>query len=135
MRFDIVPETFARTNLETAEQINLERALSAVGRFEGHVVLGHVDATAELLKRQPEGDGERWRFHIPPAVAPFSVEKGSITLNGISLTIAACNDSEFDIALIPTTLTMTNFAALTVGDKVNVEADYFAKLLHKWYKQ
>ena len=132
MRFDVIPETFARTNLATADAINLERALAANGRFEGHVVLGHVDATAELLARTPEGAGERWRFALPASIAPYVVEKGSLCLNGISLTIAACGEDWFEIALIPTTLQVTNFSDLEPGSQVNVEADYFAKLLYKW---
>ncbi len=132
LRFDIIPETFARTNLATADPINLERALAAHGRFEGHVVLGHVDATTELVARTPEGEGERWRFALPQEIAPFVVEKGSICLNGISLTIAGCADDWLEIALIPTTLAVTNLAGLQPGATVNVEADYFAKLLYKW---
>ncbi len=133
MAFDIVPETFARTNLDTANVINLERALAASGRFEGHVVLGHIDTTAELLENKPEGAGRRFKFSLPETIADFAVAKGSITVNGVSLTIAACGTADFEIAVIPTTLQLTNLGKLEIGDRVNLEADYFAKLLRKWH--
>lgn len=130
--FDVVPESFARTNLASAELINLERAMTANGRFEGHIVLGHVDGVVELLKKKPEGEGERLTFSAPDTLKPFLTEKGSITLNGVSLTIASVSEKNFDVAIIPQTLEKTNFHALKTGDMVNYEADYFAKLLHKW---
>ncbi len=133
MHFDIIPETFARTNLNESKAINLERALAANGRFEGHIVLGHIDTTTQLLEKKPEGAGERMRFAIPEVIADYIVTKGSITINGVSLTIAACESDSFEIALIPTTLELTNLGKLQVGDSMNIEADYFAKLLHKWH--
>lgn len=135
LRFDVVPETFRRTNLAEAKHVNLERSLSASGRFEGHVVLGHVDAVATLLKRKTEGDGEWFRFATPTNLAPYFVDKGSVSLNGISLTIAKCDHESFEIAIIPHTLELTNLSDLKAGAKVNVEADYFAKLLYKWQSE
>lgn len=130
--FDVVPETFRRTNLGIAETVNLERALAANGRFEGHVVLGHVDAIMPLISRAREGNGERFIFRLPPELSPYFTEKGSVCLNGISLTIADLDSEKFSIAVIPHTLEETNFKLLKIGDEVNVEAEYFAKLLFKW---
>ncbi len=129
MTFDVVPETFTRTNLSTACVVNLERAMPANGRFEGHIVLGHVDGTAECVNRKKEGNGERFVFSLPRTIAPFVIEKGSITINGISLTIASASDEMFEIAVIPHTLEVTNLGTLQKGDLVNVEADYLGKLL------
>lgn len=131
MGFDVVPETFRRTNLGAADLVNLERAMPATGRFEGHVVLGHVDGTAALISRIAEGEGERFVFALPDALRKYFVEKGSVCVNGISLTIAALTGESFAIALIPHTLQLTNLKALQPGDLVNIEADYFAKLLLK----
>ncbi len=78
MKFDVVPETFSRTNLGKAKRVNLERAMPADGRFEGHIVLGHVDSQTKLLSRTKEGNGERFVFTLPPEITPFAVEKGSV---------------------------------------------------------
>lgn len=134
IRFDVVPETFAKTNLQKAKTVNMERAMTANGRFEGHVVLGHIDGTTEVIKRKKESSGERFIFRIPGKLKQFFVQKGSICINGVSLTIANCNEETFEIALIPLTLKETNLGNLTQGDSVNIEADYFAKLLFKWQK-
>jgi riboflavin synthase len=129
--FDVVPETFRRTNLGTAELVNLERAMPATGRFEGHIVLGHVDGTTRLISRTAEGEGERFAFALPAELQRYFVAKGSACINGISLTIAALTAKTFEIAVIPHTLAMTNLGTLSAGDEVNFEADYFAKLVLK----
>jgi len=130
--FDVVPETFARTNLGAVELVNLERALSVQGRFEGHIVSGHIDQVSKLLKREKELSGELFTFELPAALEKFLVEKGSITLNGISLTIAILTDDTFSIAIIPQTLEWTNLGLLEEGDAVNVEVDIMGKYLYKW---
>lgn len=133
MRFDVVPETFARTNLGLSKTVNLERAMAADGRFEGHIVLGHVDESAVLTDKTQEGEGMRYTFAVPQSIEPYCVEKGSITINGVSLTIAALKKNTLEIALIPHTLQWTNLRELNIGERVNMEADYFAKLLKKWH--
>lgn len=129
--FDIVPETFAKTNLAVAKSVNLERALKVGGRFDGHIVQGHVDGTLRLLKRNQEKAGEIFVFEKPPAFAKFFVQKGSITLNGVSLTIAAEEEKTFSVAVIPHTLVLTNLGTLRVNEPVNFECDIMAKLLLK----
>ncbi len=133
LKFDIVPETFRRTNLGSAEIVNVERALKADGRFEGHVVQGHIDGFLELLERKKEGEGEFFTFKKPVEYAKYFTEKGSIALNGVSLTIAKEDQDTFGVALIPHTLEITNFGKMKTGDLINFECDIFAKLLYKWH--
>ena len=132
IRFDVVPETFRRTNLKDSQRVNLERAMPIDGRFEGHIISGHVDITTQLLERKKEGEGERFVFHLPEEISAFVVEKGSITVNGVSLTVASVSANAFHIAVIPHTLHCTNLGDLQIRDEVNVEADIMAKYLHKW---
>ena len=123
MRFEILNETFARTNLQNAKFVNLERALRADARFEGHCVLGHVDGVLKFLQKK----GERFRFQKPQNFAKYFVEKGSIALDGVSLTIAKNAADFFEVAIIPQTLTKTNFEFLRENDFVNFECDILAK--------
>lgn len=127
--FDVMPETIRRTNLSEAEVINLERALPASGRFEGHVVQGHVDGVLTLLERKQEGDWQIFVLEKPIEYANLLVEKGSVALNGISLTIASVDKQIFSVALIPHTLENTNFNEAKIGEKINFECDILAKLL------
>jgi riboflavin synthase len=135
LHFDVVPETYAKTNLASSPEVNLERALKADGRFEGHIVQGHTDGTLKFISRQKEGEGERWTLEKPASFDPYFVSKGSITLNGISLTIAKENADTFEVALIPHTLEQTNFQFLQAGDLLNFECDILAKYLEKWNQQ
>ena len=125
--FEILDETFARTNLKSAEFVNLERALPVDGRFEGHVVSGHVDGVLKFLRKS----GEKFFFEMSRGFEKFFIEKGSISLNGVSLTIAAENEKEFCICLISQTLGKTNLGKLKPGDAVNFEIDFLAKLFLK----
>lgn len=134
MSFDVVPETFEKTNLDEAEIVNLERAMPANGRFEGHIVQGHVDGKIKLLERKKEGEGERFIFEKPKEKDKYFVQKGSITLNGISLTIAKDNANTFEVAVIPHTIKETNFKSIKEGDEVNFECDILAKFFEKWEK-
>lgn len=123
-------ETRDRTTvgaLESGDHVNLERALPADGRFEGHVVLGHVDATTELLDREQVGGDWRYTWALPADAAPYVVEKGSIALDGVSFTVATVADDRFETALVPETLERTALDALTPGDRVNVEYDAIAR--------
>ena len=127
---DVMHETLARSSLgalAVGDRVNLERAMPADGRFGGHIVQGHVDATATLLERVP---GERWevvRFTLPAELARYVVEKGSITVDGVSLTVAALDDDSFSVSLIPTTLDLTTLGRKGPGDPVNLEVDVIAK--------
>ncbi|RMH76409.1 MAG: riboflavin synthase [Actinomyces sp.] len=134
---DAVPETLARTTLgdrAPGDAVNLERPLRADGRFGGHIVQGHVDATTELVERRACDDGSwRLRFALPPAVDRYVVEKGSIAIDGVSLTVAAVDErgGTFEIALIPHTHAVTTLGRRRPGDRVNVEADILAKYVER----
>ena len=132
---DVMPETMRRTRLGLANQgtslegvrVNLERALKVGDRLGGHIVQGHVDGVAKLLSRMP---GPRWdvlRFSLPEGLRRYVVEKGSIAVNGTSLTVSAVGDDFFEVSLIPTTLAETTAGELRVGEPVNLEVDQVAK--------
>lgn len=131
---DVMRETLDRSSLGSlrpGDPVNLERAMRADGRFGGHVVQGHVDGTATLVERLP---GDRWevvRFTLPPALARYVVEKGSITVDGVSLTVASVDDDTFTVSLIPTTLELTTLGSRRVGDEVNLEVDVIAKYVER----
>jgi len=128
---DAVPETLDRTTvggLCPDGLVNLERPLTAGGRFGGHVVQGHVDTVTEVLIVRELSDGSRrLSFRLPDELAGQIVEKGSVTLDGVSLTVAAVVDDTFDVALIPHTLQVTTFGRRDSGHQVNVEADVLAR--------
>ena len=131
---DVMAETLSRSSLGElvpGSRVNLERAMSATNRFGGHIVQGHVDGTARILERTP---GDRWevvRFTLPPQVARYVVEKGSITVDGVSLTVSAVDDQSFSVSLIPTTLGLTTLGHKGVGEPVNLEVDVIAKYVER----
>ena len=128
--FDAVPETVARTTVGTwrpGAKVNLERALAIGDRLGGHLVQGHVDAVGEVLVRRPEGQGARLAISLPPAIAPLVAEKGSIAVDGVSLTVATVSRDRFEVALIPETLARTTLGEAGSGTKVNLEADVIAR--------
>jgi riboflavin synthase len=131
---DVMAETLARTSLGAlapGDRVNLERAMPAGGRFGGHVVQGHVDGTATVTERTP---GDRWevvRFTLPRDLARYVVEKGSVTVDGVSLTVSAVGDDWFSVSLIPTTLELTTLGHKGVGDPVNIEVDVLAKYVER----
>ncbi|MCH8614006.1 riboflavin synthase [Arsenicicoccus dermatophilus] len=133
-RVDVMAETLRRSSLgalEVGSPVNLERAMAAGGRFGGHVVQGHVDGTAEILRREP---GDRWEVvtcSLPAALRRYVVEKGSITVDGVSLTVSAVTDETFSVSLIPTTLELTTLGHKQVGDPVNLEVDVIAKYVER----
>ncbi|HEY7017363.1 MAG TPA: riboflavin synthase [Gaiellaceae bacterium] len=130
LEFDAVPETIARTNLgrlETGKEVNLEPALRAGEPLGGHFVQGHVDGVGEVVSLASEGDGARLRVKLEPSLLRYCVEKGSVALDGVSLTIAALGPDWVEIALVPFTLEHTTLARLEAGDGVNVEVDLLAK--------
>ena len=132
--FDVVPETARRTSLSrltTGDRVNLEPALRAGEPMGGHVVQGHVDGVGHVRALEPEGDGSRLTVELPPELLRYCVEKGSIALEGVSLTIAALDDESIDIALVPHTLAATTLGSLAPGDTVNVEVDVLAKYVER----
>lgn len=132
--FDAVPETLDRTSLGTLDhgsRVNLEPALRAGEALGGHYVQGHVDGVGAVRTVEPEGDGKRIWFDAPPELLRYVVEKGSIAVQGTSLTVAAVNDAGFAVALIPHTLEATTLGALEPEDRVNLEADVLAKYVEK----
>src|ERR1700681_559325 len=140
---DLAPETWARTSfsrLREGARVNLELPMKANGRFGGHIVQGHVDGIGKLIDLERIADSENWWLHIeiPSEIAKYTVFKGSITIEGISLTVANLerNRSRFTckIAIIPHTVDMTNLGSLKPGDTVNLEADLIAKYVEKMMK-
>jgi riboflavin synthase len=130
VEFDAVPETVARTNLgrlAAGAEVNLEPALRAGEPLGGHFVQGHVDGTAQVEQLEPEGESARLALRLPADLLRYCVEKGSIALDGVSLTIAALREDGIEIALVPFTLQHTTLAAATPGDELNVEVDLLAK--------
>ena len=113
--------------LEPGAQVNLELALRADGRLGGHVVQGHVDGTGVVSEIRGEGIARVLSIDTAPEVARYLVEKGSIAVNGVSLTVSALCEDGFEVSLIPETLTRTNLGSMTVGDRVNLEVDVLAK--------
>jgi riboflavin synthase len=128
---DVSAETLVRTTLgglKTGDSVNLERPLALGGRLGGHLVLGHVDGIGEIVAREPIGNGERVRLRLPEGIARYVVEKGSIALDGISLTVNALpSRDEIELFLIPETLRATTWGNKRPGAKVNVEADILGK--------
>jgi riboflavin synthase len=134
LSFDAVPETLARTALGTLDQgsrVNLEPALRAGDPLGGHYVQGHVDGVGSVRSVAPEGDGRRVRFAAPPELLRYIVEKGSIAVQGTSLTVAAVDEDGFEVALIPHTLEATTLGRLEREQPVNLETDVLAKYVEK----
>ena len=129
LEFDAVPETIARTTLgglEAGAEVNLEPALRAGESLGGHFVQGHVDGRARVTALDPEGDGARLRLQLPAELQRYCVEKGSLAVDGVSLTIAALDGDDVEIALVPFTLEHTTLGALGPGQEVNDEVDQLA---------
>jgi riboflavin synthase len=130
LHFDVMAETLKRSvigALRPAERVNLERAVRADGRLDGHIVQGHVDGTGALISRTP---GDAWdlvRFGMPVDLARFVAEKGSVAVDGVSLTVTGVGPDWFEVGLIPETLRATTLGAKQAGDPVNLEVDVLAK--------
>ncbi|EMA62796.1 riboflavin synthase [Halorubrum kocurii] len=126
----LASETVAKTYLgdvSEGDPVNVERAMPADGRFDGHVVQGHVDTVAEVTAIERVGEDWRFTFSIPEGHGDYLVDKGSVTLDGISLTVAEKREAEFDVAIIPTTYELTTLSGKSVGDPVHLEVDVIAK--------
>jgi riboflavin synthase len=134
LSFDAVPETLSRTalgRLEPGAEVNVEPALRAGEPFGGHMLQGHVDGVGRIRSVEPEGDGRRIWVDAPPDVLRYCVDKGSVAVDGTSLTVAALDGAGFAVALIPHTLAETTLGALAPGDEVNLEADVLAKYVER----
>jgi riboflavin synthase len=127
---DTSNETRAKTTIAdwaAGRRINLERSLRAADELGGHVVMGHVDGLARILDACPDGDSRRFAFEVPDHLAPYIAPKGSIALDGVSLTVNEVSDNRFGVNIIPHTLTVTTWGAKTPGQSVNLEVDLFAR--------
>jgi len=134
LTFFAMPETLRRTalgGLGAGSPVNLERAMSAGSRFGGHIVQGHVDGVGEALGVRPEGDAEIWEFGAPEAVLRYCVQKGSICVDGISLTIVSIEEGTFTVSILPQTRANTNLGKLGAGSRVNLEADVIGKYVER----
>jgi riboflavin synthase len=131
---DVVKETLDRTNLgrlQPGSTVDLERPMLASGRFDGHIVQGHVDGVGRVERLANEGESVRMTIEAPETLLPYTVEKGSITVDGVSLTIAGLTADGFEVALIPHTLAVTVLGERRPGDLVNLEADVLAKYVER----
>lgn len=133
---DLAPETWVRTSFSRMHEgalVNLELPMKANGRFGGHIVQGHVDGVGKLIALERIGDSENWwlRIELPREVEKYTVYKGSVSIEGISLTVAKIDDGICTVAIIPHTVEMTNLNSLKPGDPVNLEVDLIAKYVEK----
>ncbi|MPZ75542.1 MAG: riboflavin synthase [Deltaproteobacteria bacterium] len=135
---DVSPETLQRTslqNLRTGTLVNLERSMRLKDRLGGHIVTGHIDGVGIVHSIDKQGDFTFFSVQLKPQLASLLVAKGSVAVDGISLTVNACNRRDFSVAVIPFTLQHTNLRARRVGDKVNLETDLIGKYVYKFMKQ
>jgi riboflavin synthase len=131
---DVMAESLARTSLgdlAVGSPVNLERAAAVGDRLGGHIVQGHVDGVGSLVSRTPSEHWDVLRFSLPDELARYVVEKGSITVSGVSLTVVDVTDDSFSVSLIPTTLADTTLGSLAPGDRVNLEVDIVAKYVER----
>lgn len=136
--FDIIAETLDKTNLgalRAGDSMNVERAMKIGDRIDGHFVQGHVDGRARLAQRVENTDETRLVVEAPDHLAKFLVPKGSVTIDGVSLTIAALRGNVFEVALIPTTLSLTTLADRPVGWQFNLETDVLSKTIVTWLER
>ena len=131
---DVSPESLKRTNLgklSMGSKVNLERALRLSDRLGGHMVSGHVDAVSTVLERRPVGDFIQFTFGVPSGLGRYIIKKGSIAIDGTSLTVNSCDDRTFSIVVIPHTMEVTTLGGVREGDSVNIEVDLIGKYVEK----
>lgn len=134
LSFDVSPETLRSTNLgelRISDKVNLERALRLSDRLGGHIVSGHVDGIGTIRDKKQVGEYTFYTFESPADILKYVVKKGSIAIDGISLTVVDLDQRSFSVAIIPHTLTATNIGDKSIGDKVNLEADIIGKYVEK----
>ena len=137
VQFDLLRETWIRTNLQFARigsLVNLERSLPADGRLGGHFVTGHIDDLGEVTRWEPVGESWRLEVRVPAELARYLARKGSITVNGVSLTVNRVEGDRFEVNLIPHTLEVTNLKSLRVGAQVNLEVDLLARYIERLFQ-
>lgn len=130
--FDVAKETLSLTHFKQGDWVNLERAMSANGRFGGHMVSGHIDGVGKFIKKDFDGMAYIMTFEAPREISRYIIKKGSICINGISLTIAKIDGNIFSVSIIPHTFENTNLKYLKSSDFVNLEADMVAKYIEKF---
>jgi riboflavin synthase alpha subunit len=138
LSFQAIPETLRLTSLgtrRTGDRVNLERALRAGGRLDGHIVQGHIDATGTVTAIERAGDEVQMRVAVPFETARMLVHKGSVALDGVSLTVVEPDDAGFGVALIPHTLAVTTLGIRLAGDRVNVEVDVLGKYVFEYLRR
>jgi riboflavin synthase len=138
LSFDVSAESLRRTNLgdlKPGDLVNLERSLRVSDRLSGHVVSGHIDGVGSVKSIQPEGDSFLYTFTVPPELGRYLIEKGSVAIDGISLTVFHCRPTEFTCAIIPHTHLVTTLHARKPGDKVNIENDLQGKYIEKFMQE
>lgn len=138
LQFDVIPQTLRLTTLGrrgNGDLVNLEPAVTASSLMDGHIVQGHVDGLGVVRAAEPAADEVRVRIEPPGHLKQFIIEQGSVAVNGVSLTVAALTDQWFEVALIPTTLELTNLGSLQPEDAVNIEADYIARTVVRWMER
>jgi riboflavin synthase len=131
---DCMSETLSRTTLAkatTGVEVNLERSLAVGARLGGHLVLGHVDAVTRVLSVETKGEAVEVKLALPAVVAPFLAEKGSVALDGVSLTVIGVDATEFSVGLVPHTISATTLRSIAEGSSLNVEADVLARYVHR----
>jgi riboflavin synthase len=131
---DVSPESLTRTglgSLQVGDRVNLERALRLADRLGGHLVSGHIDALGRVEERRAAGDFTLFSFSLDAGLAKYVIEKGSITINGVSLTVNSCSGNHFSVSIIPHTLAVTTLGLLKQGDFVNIEVDIIGKYVEK----
>jgi len=138
LSFNLSRETLERTtlgSLRLGKEVNLELPLTLAAPLGGHLVSGHVDFTSRLLRTLPKKPGKRMVFFLPREFRPFFIPKGSVAVNGVSLTVAALGPAAFEVEVIPITLEKSNLRALKAGDEANVECDMVGKYVYNWLTQ
>jgi riboflavin synthase len=133
---DISVETLSRTTLgllKSGDCVNLEKSLRLADRLGGHLVAGHVDGVGRVLAIEPDARSQRWQFAVPDALARYIAEKGSVCVDGVSLTVNGVAGREFDVNLIPHTIAATTFARKQAGEAVNVEVDLIARYVERLF--
>jgi len=136
--FNLSRETLDRTTLgrlRPGQELNLELPLTLAAPLSGHLVSGHVDFKARLLRSTPRKPGKRLAFSLPHEFRPYFIPKGSVAVNGVSLTVAALSQTAFEVEIIPITLEKSNLRALRAGEEVNVECDMVGKYVYNWITQ
>ena len=138
LRFDVIQQTLRTTalgGLAVGDAVNLEPAVTAATLMSGHLVQGHIDGVGTVRSIRVDAGEHRVRLEPPPELMEFIVDKGSIAIDGVSLTVASIGETWFEVALIPTTLDLTNLGGLREAGRVNIEADYVAKIVVNWMRR